>query len=71
MGVYKVTQLDPTGAGDSYDAGFICGLAEGKSLKDAARIGAAAGALNAAAFGPMEGDISPATVAKMIRESEE
>ena len=69
MGVYKVTQVDPTGAGDSYDAAFICGLAEGKSLKDAARMGAAAGALNAAAFGPMEGDISRETVEKMIAEN--
>ena len=58
MSVYPVTQVDATGAGDSYDAAFVCGLAEGKSLKDAARMGAAAGALNAAAFGPMEGDIS-------------
>ena len=69
MGVYKVIQVDATGAGDSYDAAFICGLAEGKSLKDAARMGAAAGALNAAAFGPMEGNISPETVGRMIAEN--
>lgn len=66
MGVYPVKQLDATGAGDSFDAAFICGLAQGKSLEEAARMGAAAGALNAAAFGPMEGDISPETVEKMI-----
>ena len=59
-------QEDATGAGDSYDAAFICGLAEGKSLADAAKMGAAAGALNAAAFGPMEGKISPQTIADMI-----
>lgn len=70
MGVYKVEQLDATGAGDSYDAAFICGLAEGKSLKEAAQMGAAAGALNAAAFGPMEGDISRETVFSMIAENE-
>ena len=69
MGVYKVTQLDATGAGDSYDAAFICGLAEGRSLKGAAQMGAAAGALNAAAFGPMEGDISRETVEKMISDN--
>lgn len=67
VGVYPVTQADATGAGDSYDAAFICGLAEGKSLKDAAKMGAAAGALNAAAFGPMEGNISRETVEEMIR----
>ena len=64
--VYPVKQLDATGAGDCYDAAFICGLAEGKSVREAAMMGAAAGALNAAAFGPMEGDISPETVAGMI-----
>ena len=64
--VYEVVQEDATGAGDSYDAAFICGLAEGRTLKEAAQMGAAAGALNAAAFGPMEGDISPETVRRMI-----
>lgn len=66
VGVYPVTQLDATGAGDSYDAAFICGLAEGKNAIEAARMGAAAGALNAAAFGPMEGNISQQTVQSMI-----
>ncbi len=64
--IYKVVQEDATGAGDSYDAAFICGLAEGKTLADAAKMGAAAGALNAASFGPMEGKISPQTIAEMI-----
>ncbi|MBQ7216667.1 MAG: hypothetical protein IJS39_11875, partial [Synergistaceae bacterium] len=64
--VYKIVQEDATGAGDSYDGAFIAGLAEGKSLAEAAKMGAAAGALNAAAFGPMEGRISPDTVREMI-----
>lgn len=62
---YAVTEVDPTGAGDCFDAGFLCGLVEGRSLADCARIAAAAGALNAAAFGSMEGDISRASVARM------
>ena len=61
-----MTQVDATGAGDSYDAAFICGLAEGKNVKEAAQMGAAAGALNAAAFGPMEGNISRQTIQAMI-----
>ena len=69
QGIFRVEQLDATGAGDSYDAAFICGLAEGKSLAEAARMGAAAGALNAAAFGPMEGNISPETVREMINKN--
>ncbi|MBR0034145.1 MAG: bifunctional hydroxymethylpyrimidine kinase/phosphomethylpyrimidine kinase, partial [Synergistaceae bacterium] len=36
--IYKVVQEDATGAGDSYDAAFICGIAEGKSLADAAKM---------------------------------
>jgi sugar/nucleoside kinase (ribokinase family) len=64
---YPVTEVDPTGAGDCFDAGFICGLLEGRSPKESAEIASAAGALDAAAFGPMEGDISPETV-RAIRE---
>ena len=67
--VYKVVQEDATGAGDSYDAAFICGLIEGKSLSEAAKMGAAAGALNAAAFGPMEGKINPDSIRQMIGEN--
>lgn len=68
QGVYRVKQVDPTGAGDSFDAAFICGLAEGRTVLEAAQIGAAAGALDAAAFGPMEGNINPENIQKMIRE---
>lgn len=66
MGVYTVIQVDATGAGDCFDGGFIAGLALGKTIEEAARMGAAAGALNAAAFGPMEGDISVESVNRMI-----
>lgn len=69
MGVYEVTQLDATGAGDCFDGAFIAGLCQGKDLLSAAKMGAAAGALNAAAFGPMEGNISMETVNKMIQEN--
>ena len=67
--VYKVIQEDATGAGDSYDAAFICGIAEGKTLAEAAKMGAAAGALNAAAFGPMEGKINPDSIRQMIENN--
>jgi sugar/nucleoside kinase (ribokinase family) len=59
---YRVPEVDPTGAGDCFDAGFLCGMLENLSLEECARTGAAAGALNAAAFGPMEGDISRETI---------
>lgn len=63
---YPVTEVDPTGAGDCFDAAFVCGLLDGLSPAEAAAQGNAAGALNAMAFGPMEGDISPATVAALV-----
>lgn len=66
MGIYQVTPLDATGAGDSYDGAFLCGLLEGKPMEEVMKMAAAAGALNTAAFGPMEGNISVETIREMI-----
>lgn len=66
LGVYSVPPLDPTGAGDSFDAAFLCGILEKKSLVECAKMATAAASLNTAAFGPMEGDISISNVKKMI-----
>lgn len=63
---YKIDQVDPTGAGDCFDAALLCGLIEGKSLLEAGKMATAVGALNAMKFGPMEGDISKEIVAAMI-----
>jgi sugar/nucleoside kinase (ribokinase family) len=63
---FEVHEVDPTGAGDCFDAGFLCALLDGEPYESAARSAAAAGALNAAAFGPMEGDISRASVAALL-----
>ena len=68
LGSFSVIEKDPTGAGDSFDAAFLCSLLEGKNLKDAATTASAAAALTVMAFGPMEGDISKETVAKLIAE---
>jgi sugar/nucleoside kinase (ribokinase family) len=66
---FPVVEVDPTGAGDCFDAGFLCGLLENRSLINCARIAAAAGALDAAAFGPMEGDISREQVERILKNS--
>ena len=67
IGVYEIEPLDPTGAGDSFDAGFLCGLLDGLPFIDAAKHASAAAALNTAAFGPMEGDITPESVERLKR----
>lgn len=67
-GAYPITPVDATGAGDSFDGAFICGLLEGKSLKETVQMAAAAGALNTAAFGPMEGKISIENIYEMMKE---
>jgi sugar/nucleoside kinase (ribokinase family) len=53
----KYPIVDPTGAGDSFDAAFVSGLAAGMSLVDAGNLAAKAGAINSTALGPMAGDI--------------
>ncbi len=63
---FSVQEVDPTGAGDCFDAGFLCGLLEGRSLEESARLAAAVGALNTKAFGPMEGEINPQAVARLL-----
>ncbi len=52
---FEVEAVDPTGAGDCFDAGFVCGLLEGLSLEAVGRLANACGALGATAQGPMEG----------------
>ena len=52
---YTVDEVDPTGAGDSFCAGFITALNDGKSLYEAGRFANAVGALSVLKKGPMEG----------------
>jgi len=52
---FAINEVDPTGAGDAFDAGFLCGYLEGLSPVECLRLGSACGALNASYFGPMEG----------------
>ena len=68
MDVYPVAAVDATGAGDSFDGAFLCGLLEGKSIEETLKMASAAGALNTAAFGPMEGKISPEELRGLIEK---
>jgi len=66
---FKIDEVDPTGAGDSFDAGFVCGLIEGKDLKDCGILANACGALNATRFGPMEGVFKREVVDEFISKN--
>jgi len=68
LGIYPVDPVDPTGAGDCFDAAFLCGLLEKRSLTVCAKMASAAAALNTAAFGPMAGEISRNRLDQMMAE---
>ncbi|MFO7697953.1 MAG: sugar kinase [Anaerolineae bacterium] len=66
---YTVTEVDPTGAGDCYDAAFVVGLAEGWDLARVGRFANAAGALATTRQGPMEGAHTRAEVLQFMQEA--
>ena len=52
---FPADEIDPTGAGDCFDAGFITGILEGMTLARAAKLANACGALAVGAKGAMAG----------------
>ena len=62
-----VKVVDFTGAGDAFDAGFICGFLENKSLLDCGILSNACGALNTTKLGPMEGVFKRKKVNEFIK----
>lgn len=62
---FPVQEVDPTGAGDCYDAAFVVGLLRGWSLAKVARFANAVGALAVTRQGPMEGAPDLATALRM------
>jgi len=52
---FSIDVVDPTGAGDCFDAGFVVGLIEQLPLEEVGRLANACGALATTAKGPMEG----------------
>jgi len=63
---YQVDEVDPTGAGDCYDAAFVVGLAEGWDLARVGRFANAVGALATTRMGPMEGTFAREEVARFM-----
>jgi len=64
---FSVTEVDPTGAGDCYDAGFAYGLLQGWNLGKCARFANALGALTVTKQGAMEAEIHLPEVLQFIR----
>jgi sugar/nucleoside kinase (ribokinase family) len=52
---YAVEEIDPTGAGDCFNAAFVHGLLAGRPVSETASFAAAAGALAVTRQGPMDG----------------
>lgn len=65
---YEVEEVDPTGAGDCYCAGFLTGIIEGMKIRETAAFANAVGALAVTKKGPMEGSPSRKEVTKFMEE---
>ncbi|MCC8027002.1 MAG: sugar kinase [Clostridium sp.] len=52
---FPCTCVDPVGAGDAFNAAFLCGILEGKEVEECGRMGAVAGALATETYGDTEG----------------
>lgn len=63
---FAVREVDPTGAGDCFNAAFLVGLEENWPLEQVARFACAAGALAVTRQGPMEGAPSRSEVEALV-----
>lgn len=68
---FTVDEVDPTGAGDCFDAGFVSSILSGKSSEESAKIANACGALAVSVQGPMAGAKSLSDVEEFIRRNVE
>ena len=65
---FAVKEIDPTGAGDCFCAGFTVALREGMPLEEAGRFANAVGALAVTKLGPMEGAPSRQEVMELLAQ---
>jgi len=68
MPAIKVKEVDPTGAGDVYDAAFVYGLLNNWPVEKILKFANAAGAIKVTRFGPMEGPVSRREIEEFLRE---
>jgi tagatose kinase len=67
---FRVAEVDPTGAGDSFCAGLTLALLEGQPLAEAGRFANAVGALAVTQTGPMEGAPTRAQVLAVLKNQD-
>jgi sugar/nucleoside kinase (ribokinase family) len=65
---FVVDCIDPTGAGDSFNAAFICARERGLGLEDSGLFANAVGAFSTTRRGPMEGSPYPADLQAFLVE---
>ncbi len=68
---YKCTPVDPVGAGDAFNAGFLAGILEGLDLKTCGQIGAICGALATQSYGDFEGFPSKKEVLRVLQNTKQ
>jgi len=64
---FKVEEVDPTGAGDVFDAAFVYGFLKNWPIMEILRFANAAGAIKVTRFGPMEGPESIEEIEEFLR----
>jgi len=64
---YPVKPVDTTGAGDTFDAGFLDATLEGKGVEEALAFGCACGAISTTRPGGFEGQPSRAEALRLMR----
>jgi sugar/nucleoside kinase (ribokinase family) len=68
LAAYSVQEVDPTGAGDCFDAGFLAEWIQGRPAPQAAQFANACGALAVTVRGPMSGAQSRDVVEAFMRQ---
>lgn len=70
IATYPANEVDPTGAGDCFDATFLSMLCLGSDYRTAVHYANAAGALAVSKAGPMEGNSFKADLDRFFRKTE-
>lgn len=65
---FNIKAIDTTGAGDAFNAGFICGLLRNKDIEDCGYYGIAAASMKVQHIGARSGNIISENIERMVSE---